>query len=325
MLDVGSSVLRKALRSQSHALSLSPRTRPRLWGIVPTFVVPLSWTAVVPPPTTNFCPLLCASPGSLVRSSPVPFCGQPGSCQSLYSSPSQDGSSESSSSVCARQGSGEVLCEHISWCSPTIEHSVSSGRGPLLSEPTAGTHRRGVSLQWAVPPQSRGPRLNGPPRCSSAAHLSFVRTRLIQLRTNQISRAAPARPRSRDKSTWATQAGAPKRLLLPRLPAQSSLPKKVARFIRQFRSSTPLFRLSPQVRQRALLRGSTVQAAAPRCVVVPHADSAVVPPWRPRRSGLQLHLRLNPNSLPGAADRTGSTPVSRRLLYGRGSPGDTLG
>ncbi|KAJ1137875.1 hypothetical protein NDU88_004271 [Pleurodeles waltl] len=50
----------------------SPRTRPRLWGAVPSFVIPLSRTAVVPTPITIFCSLLCATPGPRCLLLPCP-------------------------------------------------------------------------------------------------------------------------------------------------------------------------------------------------------------------------------------------------------------
>ncbi|KAJ1101985.1 hypothetical protein NDU88_007046 [Pleurodeles waltl] len=88
-------IVRPCIRDDAH----SPlRTRPRR-----------SQAVVVPQPIVIFCSLLCAAPVPWVCYSSAHSCGQPGSRQTLYSRPEQDGNPKSPSVVCAHQGPGSEL------------------------------------------------------------------------------------------------------------------------------------------------------------------------------------------------------------------------
>ncbi|KAJ1140381.1 hypothetical protein NDU88_006734 [Pleurodeles waltl] len=152
-------------------------------------------------------------------------------------------------------GPGQVRSEHVNWRSPPIKHSVSSGRGPLTGGPRPATVV--CRPNGAVLPQSRVPHLNGPPCHGGVARLSSVYSRSNQVGQGVgASSLGPPKPGRPNRSS--------RRVFKPDLHSQMRSHDQSE----QLGSSTPMNWPSPLERQRAFLRGSTVQAAEPRCAVV---------------------------------------------------------
>ncbi|KAJ1098051.1 hypothetical protein NDU88_003167 [Pleurodeles waltl] len=232
---------------------MPPWTRPRLWGVVPSFGVPLSRTAVVPPPSTIFCTLLCASPGPQIHSSPVRFCGQLGSRQSLYSRHEQDGNSKSPTSVCACWGPGSgpvrahqlVLSQHraLRVIRPWSPVRWARGRDP---PPRCVT-------PMGIPPQSWGP--------DSMAHPVAAVPLTFSLSAQGQSRSGPTESPGKHPLVqgvgaslpWPPKPACPSRPSFCVFQPGRRSPRRLHDRSGQFLSSAPLFQPSPLVRQPALL------------------------------------------------------------------------